>query len=182
MNTAATERTKYMQRASINGVKKFSESTNSGRTDLSFQKITIDNLGSYQGQVLKDTNIPNGKGKLVLDNGVVYNGDFKNGKMSGFGVMEDFEGNYYEGEFKRGTKHGKGFEILEGGEETGKVCYEGKFKNDIKEGYGKQGYVILQENSIKRRSGFTMATFPKGNSTGTASSNGRMESLTKVSG
>lgn len=137
MNTAATERTKHRHRPSINGGKKFSESANSVRTDLSYTKAAIENLGMYEGQVFRDSKVPNGKGRLEMENGVVYSGDFKDGKMTGFGVMEDFEGNYYEGEFKNGQKHGKGLEILEGGEMTGKVCYEGKFNYDAKDGYGK---------------------------------------------
>lgn len=101
-----------------------------------YKRITIQDFGIYEGQVSKRNLLPNGEGVLELENGLVYTGEFKNGRMHGQGYLEDKKGNNYEGEFKYGVKDGKGVENIIGSEDTGKIEYKGKFKADQRCGYG----------------------------------------------
>lgn len=67
----------------------------------------------YEGQF--ENNLPHGKGVLRLENGSIYRGEFKEGKMCGKGKMD--------------IKRIKG-------EDEGNQIYEGEFFDDLFEGYG----------------------------------------------
>lgn len=41
-----------------------------------------------------------GRGKLITDKGDIFEGEFKNNKMSGSGILIRSNGEKYEGEFK----------------------------------------------------------------------------------
>lgn len=105
-------------------------------TPLVHKKIQLGELGIYEGQVSLHNNIPNGQGRLDFDNGFIYVGEFNDGKMHGNGILEDVEGNIYEGDFVNGLKQGKGREEINSLRLVGKVTYEGKFKKDLRNGYG----------------------------------------------
>jgi len=115
-------------------------------------------FGKYDGQI--GNNIPNGFGLLKLDDGIVYEGDWLNGKYHGKGELTlgsgkyeeekyigDFKngfkdgvgtyfhknGSKYEGQWKKDKPHGKGiFNWSSGGR------YEGDFKMGLKHGWGKE--------------------------------------------
>lgn len=53
----------------------------------------------YRGEVLPDNQHPDGRGFKVFGNGGVYEGDFSDGKMWGYGRGVSTDGNAYEGEF-----------------------------------------------------------------------------------
>jgi len=65
-----------------------------------------------------------------------YDGDFKDKKAHGKGLMRWRNGDKYEGEFKEGLRHGKGTYISK---ETG-AKYDGEYQNDLKHGQGKYTY------------------------------------------
>lgn len=109
-----------------------------------FRKITIPNFGIYEGRVSKKTLLPDGEGKLDLENGMEYTGNFKNGLMEGKGVLQDFNSNYYEGNFKNGVKHGKAVEVIKGNSQIGEVIYKGGFRNGKRHGYGENLYFLLK--------------------------------------
>ena len=54
----------------------------------------------------------NGIGEYIWNDGLKYNGDWKNGKMNGKGTLTHPSGETYSGEFKDDKKHGKGYYIL----------------------------------------------------------------------
>lgn len=100
------------------------------------KEIKIENLGLYEGEVSVESNLPHGRGRLEMNNGCCYVGDFIDGKMTGQGILEDVEGNYYEGGFQNGLKHGKGMEEFNSDLKHGKMVFTGKFKNNKRHGYG----------------------------------------------
>jgi len=79
-------------------------------------------------------------GKITFDNGSEYIGEFKEGKITGFGTYEYSEtpttpAAKYTGEFVNGARHGFGTYTYETG-----IIYEGEFKNNHFEGIGKINY------------------------------------------
>ena len=96
-----------------------------------------DDLCYYQGQMIN--NIWEGYGKLWTKY-FKYHGNFKNGKVHGYGVYEYIEKNnelpnefvkYYEGDFNEGNKTGIGKEIYFNNE-----SYFGSFENSLRNGNG----------------------------------------------
>ena len=74
----------------------------------------------------------NGKGKLFFnEKNHFYEGEFKNGKISGKGMLfcDEFT---YNGSFFEGKMHGKGKIIYKNSE----VHFEGEFKYGKKNGFG----------------------------------------------
>ena len=80
-------------------------------------------------------NKPYGWDKYINENGILYIGLFKNGKLNGKGIqyIKDENNNItlYKGDFIDGLKNGEGIEENENGK------YEGHFENDKKNGKGK---------------------------------------------
>jgi hypothetical protein len=101
---------------------------------------------AYSGEQSKD-GLPHGKGKLsymqeqkATQAGVVnqyvpvYEGDFKFGKMTGYGKMYDDAGHLaYEGELVDGVREGKGQ-----GFEQGVMTYEGLWHENREQGTGRK--------------------------------------------
>ena len=115
-------------------------------------------VGKYDGQI--GNNLPNGFGVLKLDNGIIYEGDWLNGKYHGKGELTLGSGKYkgdkyigdfingfkdgvgtyfhkngskYKGQWKKDKFHGTGIYIwIDGGR------YEGEFKMGLKHGKGKE--------------------------------------------
>lgn len=97
-----------------------------------------DNIKYLEGSVyegdFKD-GIMSGKGKCTFKNGDYYVGDFDNFALNGKGVFyyvnSENRGDQYEGDFKDGLKHGHGTYIYSNGDK-----YIGNFKNGKKDGLG----------------------------------------------
>lgn len=90
------------------------------KTSLTYDNGKI----TYTGYVRN--NKMNGQGKLVYDNGDVYEGGFVNGVFSGKGTFTSHSGWTYEGEFKNGQAHGQGKLIAKDN-----TVYEGTFEQGI---------------------------------------------------
>ena len=85
----------------------------------------------YNGEFLGD--LRHGHGRLeFLENGDVYEGEFKRGEITGKGLYKWANKQQYEGDFVNGIKHGKGFYKWPDG-----IEYEGDYNNGIREGRGK---------------------------------------------
>jgi hypothetical protein len=89
---------------------------------------------------------PDGNGILTFKNGDMYSGDWKNGKADGAGRLHFYEngGNIIQGgEWKNGKLNGKGAEMYNG--KGVKMYegyeYEGEWKENHKEGQGTISYV-----------------------------------------
>ena len=83
---------------------------------------------------------PHGRGVVVFANGGRYEGDFKDGKPHGRGVLEVASGRRYEGDFRAGLMHGRGVVVFANG-----LRYEGDFKDNEPHGSG----VIVFANGDK---------------------------------
>jgi hypothetical protein len=110
--------------------------------------------GDYEGEV-NNQDLPNGKGKCIFEDGLLYEGSWVNGKREGKGKMTFPNHDYYEGEWKNDAPNGKGKHYLGGehyegdfveGNRHGKgtykwiqkqIKYVGEFKNNSKDGFGK---------------------------------------------
>ena len=94
-------------------------------------EILIFNKMKYIGEFTDD--IPNGKGVMVnLLDGSEYNGDVKNGKKEGRGILKFKDGTVYEGECKDDNYNGNGILKYFNGRK-----YEGSFKDGKMDGSGK---------------------------------------------
>ena len=88
-------------------------------------------LSTYIGSYIN--NKKNGKGKLIVPDQFVYEGNFKDDLFDGYGEYTSKSYNYY-GNYSCGKKNGNGKEI----DLIKKTEYEGEFKDDQKCGYGKE--------------------------------------------
>ena len=73
--------------------------------------INFEDGSTYKGEILEGK--MEGKGAFVSaknqDNQILkYNGDFKNGKFDGVGILKFYNGDNYNGDFFEGVMHGKG--------------------------------------------------------------------------
>ena len=76
----------------------------------------------YEGEIRNGK--PDGFGILIRFDGKKYVGNFKDGKMDGQGTESSPYGDNYEGEFKDGVRHGQGTSILPDGRKyVGAVSY-----------------------------------------------------------
>ncbi len=82
----------------------------------------------------------NGKGVFVSDDGIKYEGSFKDGKPHGSGVLYMKNGGIYRGEFKNGLPDGEGEMIYPDGK-----TFQGKFKEGNPYGKG----VLIYPSGIK---------------------------------
>ncbi|MCB1179945.1 MAG: hypothetical protein KDK36_20375 [Leptospiraceae bacterium] len=80
-------------------------------------------------------NCYNGVGKIKFQDGTKYEGQFKDGKIYGFGRFYNTEGDFYEGSLRDGVKEGSGIYFYKDG-----TKYEGSFKDNKKFGVGKFYY------------------------------------------
>lgn len=93
----------------------------------------------YEGsmQYFDGKKMMHGEGRLVHKDKVVYHGEFVRHKMEGKGRMELPDRSVYHGSWKADEKHGHG--LWQYGEVDG-AYYEGEFRNDVKDGKGKERF------------------------------------------
>ena len=91
------------------------------------------NKKKYEGDFKNDK--IDGKGILYYNNGNKYEGNWKNDKKEGKGILYYNNGNKYEGNWKNDKKEGKGIFNFNNGDR-----YEGDFKDDKREGKGILNY------------------------------------------
>lgn len=82
----------------------------------------------YQGRFKQG--IKEGKGKLIMGDGSIVEGEFINGELEGQGTITYPNGNYYKGGLKEGEKEGEGEWMLRGDK------YIGQFHCGDKHGKG----------------------------------------------
>ena len=100
------------------------------KTKYSYEKkILYYDDGRYEGDVKNDK--IEGKGIMYYNNGDRYEGDYKNDKAEGKGNYYWNDGTRYEGDYKNDKAEGKGIVYYKNGDR-----YEGDVKNDKKEGKG----------------------------------------------
>ena len=118
---------------------------NNDKCDLS--EIYLPSKNKYIGQLLKGTNILEGKGIKYYENGnKLYKGDFKEGEYDGKGIKYYENGNKeYEGDLKEDKYDGKGIKYYENGNKE----YEGDFKEGEYDGKG----ILYYENGNKNYEG-----------------------------
>ena len=61
----------------------------------------------YEG-ILDSRGFKNGFGKLIYENGSIYEGEWKTDKRDGYGKFVDNDQNFYYGYWKKDCKEGKG--------------------------------------------------------------------------
>ncbi len=88
---------------------------------------------SYTGRFVNS--IREGKGKMTLQNGSVYEGNFSRGRMSGDGAMTYHNGERYTGQWSNDVPNGTGKYFFKGRER-----YEGNFTNGEFDGQGTMYY------------------------------------------
>ena len=81
--------------------------------NLSNILISNNKFEIYEGEI--QNGIKFGKGKLITNN-FIYEGNFKENKMFGFGKFLNYNGNIYEGYFKENKFNGKGMIIFTNGD------------------------------------------------------------------
>ncbi|XP_066927004.1 radial spoke head 1 homolog isoform X2 [Clytia hemisphaerica] len=91
-------------------------------------------LGSYEG-TRNDREERHGRGKAILPNGDVYEGEYENGKRHGYGVYTFVSGAKYLGHYVHGRKDGSGKLHNEDGS-----FYDGNWTNGMKCGKGVNCY------------------------------------------
>ena len=80
---------------------------------------------------------------MYYNNGDKYEGDLKNDKKYGQGILITKEGEIYDGDWKNDEKDGKGILKLSNGN-----TYFGYFKKNEKHGSGYYSEMSIQENWI----------------------------------
>ena len=97
-----------------------------------YGKLILENGIYYIGQWKND--MKHGKGTLYKkDNSLIYEGDFENDKYNGFGKSNEENGHSYIGQWKDGFKHGLGKLY----NQKNNIIYEGNFENGMRNGIGK---------------------------------------------
>jgi len=117
---------------------------------------------TYLGSFKDD--LRHGKGKIIFNEGEeYYEGEFTNGKMTGYGFYKWANNNTYKGQFLDGNLHGKGIFKWNDGNE-----YEGDYVNNIKEGQGeyrcKNGKKYKGPYKNGKQHGIGILTTPNGES------------------
>lgn len=94
------------------------------------EKITFDDGSVYKGQV-KEGKI-HGKGTLTFADGAKYIGMFSDGVFEGYGLLTDINGLVSEGTFRKGKLNGIGVLKFSKGDK-----YIGEFKDGLRSGNGR---------------------------------------------
>ena len=100
-------------------------------------EIKIDDKNYFEGEAR--CGIPCGKGKEYFNDGknICFEGEYKNGIRSGFGIYYNYSGGkIYEGECENGTPNGYGTIYYE----NGNKMYEGNWEDDTYHGEGVKYY------------------------------------------
>jgi len=116
--------------AQISGVVKFPDGT-SATVDKKDGSFHYSNGSVYYGR-LNSVFEREGTGKLILESGDVYEGNFEADRLSGKGKYTFANGDVYEGDFVSNVKSGQGKYVYADGE-----VYEGGFLGDTREGEGR---------------------------------------------
>ena len=94
------------------------------------QWYTNGELGSrYEGHMAKG--VPDGFGKSVHRDGQTYEGEFRNGRLHGRGIMTSAGGTRIEGQWRNGVLEGTAVIVTRGGDR-----YEGETRNYLPNGKG----------------------------------------------
>ena len=131
--------------------RKIIRSKNSSST-LRTENNSVPITEKYSNGNIYEGEIKNGKkeghGIMRYSNGYIYEGEWKNGKREGKGIYRLINKDRYEGDFKNGKVEGNGISYYNNGD-----IYNGEFKNWNKEGKGSIFYYIedhiLKALSIK---------------------------------
>jgi hypothetical protein len=104
----------------------------------------------YNGEWKAD--VREGKGIITWPAGASYNGDWKNNTREGIGTFKFPDGSVYTGAFKNNDRNGRG--VLK--DATGKIMYEGEWKDDKPvvqsaqlKGEGKDNKPVTQPTQFK---------------------------------
>ena len=73
----------------------------------------------------------------VIEEGILYNGEWRDNICSGKGYWTDGKGNSYEGDWDNNLRHGNGIHVCANG-----YAYEGQWKNNVPEGRGIAVYPV----------------------------------------
>lgn len=128
-------------------------STDTDQTDIALGILgTILKISDNANKPIScEGNCKNGKGKGKFRNGIIWDGNWKNGVPNGYGY--NYRGNLliYEGNVKNGSKHGIGTQY---NVKNGKIVYNGEWVNGYAYGKGKRyrvggGYTEAYWNSEK---------------------------------
>ena len=102
-----------------------------------------------------------GKGKRIWPNGDVYEGEFLDSKRNGMGTLKLVGTGEYKGQFENDKREGKGEMIFENGD-----VYNGSWKNDMANGLGsftsKSGYEYEGNWVDNHKQGFGKLTYQRG--------------------
>lgn len=85
----------------------------------------------YEGSLSVDDGMPSGWGTLVLPNNVVYEGNWRDGRIHGHGALRLPNGNVYWGSWVEGRKHGSGTFVWADGSR-----YDGSYRAGKRSGFG----------------------------------------------
>lgn len=100
-----------------------------------YQYGTVLTLGGvYTGWYIRNAAsgvVPQKRGRIRWDDGSIYMGQWKDGKMHGRGMMKWSDGATYEGEWNEGRRSGFGIYTWKSG-----TRYMGQWKDNRKHGYG----------------------------------------------
>ncbi len=86
---------------------------------------------TYTGYINEESREPNGEGRMVYNNGDIYDGEWVEGIQEGEGVFQYNNGDTYEGLWKNGKKDGSGVYIWSDGKK-----YDGEYREDKRDGEG----------------------------------------------
>jgi hypothetical protein len=99
------------------------------------------------GKVKSGSKTPNGDEKKLQENssnqvksnqeGILYNGEWRDNICSGKGYWKDGRGNSYEGDWDNNMRHGHGIHVCSNG-----YAYEGQWKNNVPDGRGIAVYPV----------------------------------------
>jgi hypothetical protein len=92
--------------------------------------VGANQIGKYTGYV-DENGEPHGRGKLEVENGDVYEGEWKNGKRHGQGVYTWAQGDLYTGPWRKNKRHGHGVFVWSDGR-----LYDGEYNMGKREGKG----------------------------------------------
>ncbi len=87
--------------------------------------------GKYSGQLR--SNVPHGRGRLLMPDGSGYAGEWQEGKPHGRGKIVIAGGASYSGEFYKGKRHGHGIYVSPDGTSTEGLWEKGKFVKALEE-------------------------------------------------